>query len=78
VLQQQARFDAFVDRYNQERPHQALGMKMPADVCTRSQHVYRGVEDLTCPRGEERRNSQLTAGQLSSHRLLRRGLYAGV
>ena len=29
VLQQQARFDAFVDRYNQERPHQALGMKVP-------------------------------------------------
>jgi putative transposase len=25
VLQQQARFDAFVERYNQERPHQALG-----------------------------------------------------
>ena len=25
VLQQQARFDAFVEQYNQERPHQALG-----------------------------------------------------
>ena len=32
VLQQQARFDAFVTRYNQERPHQALGMKVPADA----------------------------------------------
>jgi len=31
VLQQQARFDAFVERFNQERPHQALGMKVPAD-----------------------------------------------
>ena len=31
VLQQQARFDAFVERYNQERPHQALGMKVPVD-----------------------------------------------
>ena len=30
VLQQQARFDAFVEQYNQERPHQALGMKAPA------------------------------------------------
>src|SRR5262245_15369272 len=28
VLQQQARFDVFVDRYNEDRPHQALGMKM--------------------------------------------------
>ena len=36
VLQQQARFDAFIDRYNQERPHQALAMKVPADVYTRS------------------------------------------
>jgi putative transposase len=28
-LQQQARFDTFIDRYNHERPHQALGMQMP-------------------------------------------------
>jgi putative transposase len=32
VLQQQARFDAFVEQYNQARPHQALGMQVPADV----------------------------------------------
>jgi transposase InsO family protein len=31
VLQQQARFDAFVDEYNHERPHQALEMKVPGD-----------------------------------------------
>ena len=49
VLQQQARFDAFVTRYNQERPHQALGMKVPADVYARSPRVYRGLEDLTYP-----------------------------
>jgi putative transposase len=49
VLQQQARFDAFVDQFNQERPHQALGMKVPADLYTRSARVYRGLEDLTYP-----------------------------
>ena len=49
VLQQQARFDAFVTQYNQERPHQALAMKVPADVYTRSPRVYRGLEDLTYP-----------------------------
>ena len=49
VLQQQARFDAFVDRYNRERPHQALGMKVPADLYTRSARVYRGLEELTYP-----------------------------
>ena len=49
VLQQQARFDAFIDRYNQERPHQALGMKVPAEVYTRSPRPYRGLEELTYP-----------------------------
>ena len=43
------RFDAFLDRFNRERPHQALGMKVPADLYTRSPRVYRGLEDLTYP-----------------------------
>ena len=49
VLQQQTRFDAFVERYNRERPHQALGMKVPADLYTRSSRVYRGLQELTYP-----------------------------
>jgi putative transposase len=49
VLQQQARFDAFVDRFNRERPHQALGMKVPATLYANSPRVYRGLEDLTYP-----------------------------
>ena len=49
VLQQQARFDAFVDEFNHERPHQALDMKVPADVYVRSPRVYRGLEELTYP-----------------------------
>jgi putative transposase len=49
VLQQQARFDAFVTRYNHERPHQALGMQVPAAVYARSPRVYRGLDDLTYP-----------------------------
>jgi putative transposase len=49
LLQQQARFDAFVARYNQERPHQALGMKVPAELYARSPRVYRGLEELTYP-----------------------------
>jgi len=35
-LQQQARFDDFIDEYNTERPHQALAMKPPAAVHTPS------------------------------------------
>jgi putative transposase len=49
VLQQQARFDAFVDEYNQQRPHQALDMKVPADFYEPSPRVYRGLEELTYP-----------------------------
>jgi putative transposase len=49
LLQQQARFDAFLERYNQERPHQALAMKVPADVYVRSPRIYRGLEELTYP-----------------------------
>jgi len=49
VLQQQARFDAFVGRYNHDRPHQALGMKVPGDVYAPSSRAYRGLEELTYP-----------------------------
>ena len=31
-LQQQARFDAFVQEFNAERPHEALAMKCPAEL----------------------------------------------
>jgi putative transposase len=49
VLQQQARFDAFIERYNQERPHQALGMKVPSDLYTPSPHPYRGLSEVDYP-----------------------------
>jgi putative transposase len=49
VLQQQARFDRFIDQYNQDRPHQALDMKVPADLYAPSPRVYRGLEELTYP-----------------------------
>jgi putative transposase len=49
VLQQQGRFDAFIERYNQDRPHQALAMKVPADIYERSPRVYRGLTELTYP-----------------------------
>ncbi|MCC7009802.1 MAG: transposase [Acidobacteria bacterium] len=49
MLQQQARFDDFVTRYNTDRPHEALGMKVPADLDARSLRVYRGLEELTNP-----------------------------
>jgi transposase InsO family protein len=32
LLQQQERFDEFVEEFNHQRPHEALGMKRPAEV----------------------------------------------
>jgi putative transposase len=49
VLQQQMRFDTFVHRYNQERPHQALDMATPASRYTPSSRAYRGLEELDYP-----------------------------
>lgn len=48
-LQQQARFDRFIDCYNNERPHQALGMRYPAELYRPSDRPYRGLCDLDYP-----------------------------
>ena len=45
-LQQQARFDDFIERYNHERPHQALAMKFPGELYTPSPRTYRGLAEL--------------------------------
>lgn len=36
ILQQQARFDAFVSEFNEERPHEALAMRTPGELYTAS------------------------------------------
>lgn len=41
--------DALVTCDNRERPHQALAMKVPADLYVRSPRVYRGLEELAYP-----------------------------
>ena len=46
LLQQQARFDDFIECYNRERPHQALGMKYPAELFRPSPRPYRGLREL--------------------------------
>jgi putative transposase len=48
-LQQQGRFDQFIECYNQERPHQAIGMKYPAEIYTPSLKPYKGLSDLEYP-----------------------------
>jgi putative transposase len=49
LLQQQARFDTFQRQYNDDRPHQALSMQVPADRYTPSPQAYRGLSELDYP-----------------------------
>ena len=48
-LQQQAKFDDFIDCYNRERPHQALAMKYPAELYHPSPRPYHGFDELHYP-----------------------------
>jgi putative transposase len=48
-LQQQARFDDFMEVFNRERPHQALQMKCPAEVYQSSPRPYTGLPDIDYP-----------------------------
>jgi hypothetical protein len=48
-LQQQARFDDFIEIFNEERPHEALDMKCPAEVYQPSTRTYTGLPDIDYP-----------------------------
>ncbi len=48
-LQQQAKFDDFVECFNNERPHQALNMRCPAECYVPSSRPYAGLPELDYP-----------------------------
>lgn len=49
ILQQQAKFDHFIDEFNHERPHQALEMKLPGELYTASKRKYEGLPEAQYP-----------------------------
>ncbi|MEQ9705422.1 IS481 family transposase [Roseitalea porphyridii] len=49
VLQQQGRFDDFIEYYNTERPHQGLGMATPAERYEENTRPYRGLPEIDYP-----------------------------
>jgi transposase InsO family protein len=49
LLQQQAKFDAFLEEYNQERPHEGLAMRCPAEVYRPSPRPYQGLPEPHYP-----------------------------
>ena len=49
ILQQQAKFDTFQEEFNQERPHEALAMKCPAEIYAASCRPYLGISEPQYP-----------------------------
>jgi hypothetical protein len=66
-LQQQAKFDAFITEYNTERPHEALGMKVPADLYQPSPRIYQGIGELEYP-FHDRDITVTSCGRICMHR----------
>ena len=48
-LQQQAKFDDFIAEFNNERPHEALEMKYPAEIYMPSVRAYQGIPEPYYP-----------------------------
>ena len=48
-LQQQEKFDSFIEEFNTERPHQALDMKYPNELYKYSTRPYKGIGELSYP-----------------------------
>jgi len=67
ALQQQARFDAFVQEFNTERPHEALQMRPPAEVYTPSSRSYTGLPELDYPL-HDRQYLVTSCGRICMHR----------
>ena len=49
LLQQQEKFDLFIDEFNFERPHQALEMKTPNELYKPSPRIYKGLQEIEYP-----------------------------
>ena len=48
-LQQQEKFDSFIEEFNTQRPHQALDMKYPNELYKYSPRPYKGIQELSYP-----------------------------
>jgi len=67
IIAQQQRFDAFVNEFNAERPHEALEMRTPDNSYTPSTRPYTGLPELDYPFHD--RDILVTAcGRICMHR----------
>nr|WP_235974920.1 integrase core domain-containing protein [Stappia albiluteola] len=49
ALQRQGRFDDFVNEFDEERPHEGIAMRMPAELYAPASRPYVGLPELTYP-----------------------------
>ena len=49
LLQQQEKFDRFIEEFNTQRPHQAIGMQYPSELYIPSPRPYKGIQPLSYP-----------------------------
>jgi hypothetical protein len=49
LLQQQEKLDVFMKVYNNERPHQGIANKYPAELYTPSSRIYNGLPEVEYP-----------------------------
>jgi len=66
-LQQQAKFDAFLEEFNNERPHEARAMKCPAEVYSPSPRPYQGLAEPHYP-FQDRTVVVTSCGRICLHR----------
>jgi len=67
ALQQQVRFDAFMEEFNSQRPHEALQMKTPGEIYRPSLKPYNGIGELHYP-FHDRELLVTACGRLCLHR----------
>jgi len=78
VSEQQAGFDEWRKTFNQERPHEALGMKCPAQVYEKSDRKYKGTpEDLEYKGMESRKVAKWGSISWGSRLIFISGALAG-
>lgn len=66
-LQQQARFDEFMDEFNNERPHEAIEMRCPAQCYAPSVRPYTGLPEPSYP-FHDRTVTVTCCGRICLHR----------
>ncbi len=77
-LQQQGKFDDFIEYYNAERPHQALNGRCPAQLYKPSPRPYQGITELEYPL-HDRTITVTTCGRLcmGGRKINLSGVFAG-